>query len=103
MPTGDEFRTAATGEVRKLTATQFNSWNLAALKAKKPGDLKKGPDPLRYNRGDICLVQNNSGSNVDQFGILQVSAPLILPADNENEFRTRIALAGVTPSSAYSL
>ena len=57
------------------------------------GHLKPGAD------GGAVLVKNSSGSDCAQFEVLGIDGVVIAPADNEAEFRQRVALVGVTPSA----
>jgi hypothetical protein len=59
--------------------------------------------PLLQNTGGIVvLVKNDSGSDVDRFGVLGIEEPIILPDENENEFAMRVALRCVEPSEGES-
>jgi len=47
---------------------------------------------------DIILVRNESSLDRDRFDVLGISSPIIAPTDNEDEFKNRVVLAGVTPA-----
>ena len=70
------------------------SWNAFVDNANEPqqkpgGDSGSGLSPLR--------VKNNSGTDVDRFGILGVGGVQIEQTDNETEFYNNILLDGESP------
>lgn len=54
-----------------------------------------------HQQADIVLVRNDSGSPRQQFDILGIDGPIISPDANETEFRSRVALKGVTPGESH--
>ena len=63
-----------------------------------------GVDPKADDRrADIVLVKNASGADCPRFGVLGIDGPIFGPADNLNEFKNRIALKCVTPTTAASI
>lgn len=52
----------------------------------------------RPGSSGIVLVQNNSGADVDRFGVLGISGVIITPTDNEEEFKSNWAVTGSTPA-----
>lgn len=87
------FRKVQPGEPLEIPAQAWNRVADAVL-AHEAGN----PSGSGYAWPESVLVRNDSGTDVDRFGVLEVSEPLILPADNLPEFQRQTALSGVTPS-----
>jgi len=49
-------------------------------------------------QSSLVRVRNDSGADRDQFDVLGLDVPLVLPADNEDEFRARATFSGITPA-----
>jgi hypothetical protein len=47
------------------------------------------------------LVRNESGADRERFDVLGIEGPIIERVDNEEEFKQRVALRGVVPSSPH--
>jgi hypothetical protein len=65
-------------------------------------NLKAKVPSLQNTGGIVVWVKNDSGTDVDRFGVLGIDEPIILPDENENEFAMRVALKCVTPSAGGS-
>jgi hypothetical protein len=63
----------------------------------------RGAPSKLIGQSGIFPVQNTSGFNVDRFGVLGLSEPLILPASNLPHFQERIGFKGVTPANPAHL
>ena len=50
----------------------------------------------------IILIRNESGADRGRFDVLGISGPIIEPVDNAEEFKQRVALKGVVPSSPHA-
>lgn len=48
----------------------------------------------------LVHIKNNSGSDVDRFGVLGVDGVIFTNTDDEDEFKNNFALKGVTPLAA---
>src|SRR5262245_58278479 len=48
----------------------------------------------------IILVRNTTAGLVDQWGVLGLSAPIITPAENVDQFQSRVTFDGVAPNFA---
>lgn len=46
----------------------------------------------------VILARNDSGSDVDRFGVLGIDEPLVLPSDGLVEFQSRVAMSCVAPT-----
>src|SRR5947209_7465994 len=47
----------------------------------------------------LCLIRNETGDDLDRLSVVALGDPLILPSDSEDNFVSRVALAGNTPTS----
>lgn len=100
MP-GDPLRKVSSGETFEPSAGAWNAFVEAARKVR--GFVSTGVSLSRLDREpDIILVRNDSGEDVDRFGVLALDEPLISPEDNESEFTGRIAFSGVLPAPQHS-
>jgi len=52
-----------------------------------------------FRQTGIVLVRNDSGGDLNRLAVLGIDSPVIDPADNEDEFKNRVALVGVTPAA----
>lgn len=50
--------------------------------------------------GDVVLVKNTTGDNVQRFRIMALDAPIIAPADNADEYTRRVTFNGIKPVAA---
>jgi hypothetical protein len=50
----------------------------------------------------IILIRNESGAERERFDVLGIAGPIIEPVDNADEFKQRVALKGVVPSSPHA-
>lgn len=101
----DDFARVSPGQPR--TAMSANAWNacLDAAEDFRRRRLGGGGRPLGLEQrpSGLLLVQNNSGADREQFDVLGIDVPLTLPADNEAEFRSRLAVSGILPALIHSL
>jgi len=49
---------------------------------------------------DVIKLKNTSGDDLAAFSVLGLDDPIVEPDDNENEFKFRFAMKGVTPTRA---
>ena len=88
------------GDPLEIPAAAFNTF-IDVARAHLARQHARGRDAWRaFQQTGIVLVKNASGSDVGQYGVLGIDGPIITAADNEDEFRTRVALKGVTPSES---
>lgn len=85
------------GERLRLGAKTFNTLIGAARAFQSQQRIFSSGTTNEVRKTDIVLVRNDSGADVAQFDVLEVSAPLIGPADNAMEFRQRVMAKGVAP------
>jgi hypothetical protein len=51
-------------------------------------------------QASVSLVKNDSGVDQERFAVLGIDAPIIAPADHEEEFKRQVALSCVAPTEA---
>src|SRR5687767_6404179 len=95
MPT---LRHVSPGDPLKVEASTFNAFVDAAVFAREQRHKNKFA-PRETAQSGIVLVQNRSGENVPQYGVLGIDEPLILPAQNGSEFLSRVMFKGVKPAA----
>ena len=90
------------GDALVIPAQTFNTFIDAArdFRSRQQGSAQTAQQTFRSS--GIVLVKNASGTDQDRFAVLGIDSPVITPTDNEDEFKNRVALAGVTPTTAYA-
>lgn len=88
------------GDALVIPAQTFNTFIDAArdFRARQQGSAQTAQQSFRSS--GIILVKNASGYDQDRFAVLGIDSPVITPTDNEDEFKNRPALRGVTPAEA---
>ena len=83
------------GQPLNIPATTYNAMIDAARKANSINTFNSETT----NSKDYAKVSvlNSSGSDLDRFFILGIDEPIILPADDQEDFESRITVDGVTP------
>lgn len=82
-----------------IQADAYNAM-LEAAKAHEQSKFNQHHDTTREDRqADIVRILNESGEDLDRFAILELTAPLISPADNLDEFQRRPAFRGGIPTA----
>ncbi len=100
MP-GDPFRKVVSGEkFVTLPAEAWNGFIDAYLDLRQRRHNQAAPRGAVQYGADIIKVRNDSGGDVDRFGVLGIDEPLILPADDLEAFQERVAVSGITPTTA---
>ncbi len=94
MITG-RWQKAAPGRVPQMSSEMYNRLVDVALgqKLNLPGQTVAE----RFRQQDIVWVRNDSGADVARFGVLGLGDPVILPADNLDQFKEEFSFSGVTP------
>lgn len=97
MPDHDTFRMIRPGE--RLAGLPSRPWNAMIA------HLRGAPPPMglgdRAPTEGIVPVRNDSGNDVDRFGVLGMDGVIVTQDDNEDEFYNRPTLTGVTPGLAH--
>jgi len=84
----------------KIPAATFNTFVDSARDYLQRRQSQGGRATPSARDSGIVLVRNDSGSDVGRFAVLGIDSPVITPTDNADEFKNRVALAGVTPTEA---
>ena len=85
------------GQPLVIPAGAYNAFIDTALDFRqRTTHLGQGRQPS-FAQASLVLVRNDSGSDLDRFEILGIDAPVIDPVDNEEAFKNRVAVSGVTP------
>jgi hypothetical protein len=96
MP-GDAFKKVQPGQRLEITAETFNTFLDAARAAREHKQF--GTEASQFFRqSGIAKVKNVSGYDQPRFGVLGLTEPIILPADNEMEFKRQVTFEGVVPA-----
>lgn len=98
---GDPFRKVVTGDRLRIPAVAYNAFIDAAVANRNQQANGKGIGTQAIKQAGIVLVENVSGADADRFDILTVTAPILSPTDNEDEFTSSVKLQGLTPTSGY--
>lgn len=100
MP-GDNLKKVTQGQKLSIPAPTWNAFIDAANAHRNRGNSIGASARPKDTKNGIIYIKNDSGSDVDQFGILGLDDILISPTDNENEFRDKVTMSGVTPASTH--
>lgn len=94
------FQRAKSGDDLKIPARDWN----ACLDAAEAYASRRGGGAVTRSQGDgggeDILIKNTTAVDLDRFAVLGITGVIIDPADNEQEFKNRIALTGTTPTTA---
>ena len=94
----DPFRKAVSGEPLRVPARTWNTFlDAARAHRDRQEDVGREATPA-VTDGGIVLLRNNTGAALAQFDVAALGLPIIVPADNEAEFRGRVTFEGGTPS-----
>lgn len=95
---GDSFGKVTPGSPLKFPAEVYNR----LVEVARGVDLdKSGRARDVFRQSGIIKIRNDSAEDVPQFGILGLKEPLILPDNGLDEFKRRVTLSGVTPTSTH--
>ncbi|HAT10332.1 MAG TPA: hypothetical protein DCS97_07010 [Planctomycetes bacterium] len=84
------------GQKLTISAGDYNAM-LDAARAHRSQRGAFGAREQESGVSDSVLIRNSSGENRDRLDILAIGDPLILPSENLNAWRGRVALDGITP------
>lgn len=94
---GDPFKKVQRGDPLRISAETFNTMIEAARDYRARQHRTSSDAREHFTDHGVILVKNQSGAARNRFDILGLDAPVISPADNLDEFKSRPALVGVTP------
>lgn len=97
------FKHVRAGDPLAISAGDYNGAMDAARahRERERGTGREAKPSLR--QGDVVLIRNDSGGDADRFGVLGIDGPVVDPADDDLEFKGRVALSGVEPTRADHL
>jgi hypothetical protein len=95
---GDTMRKVRSGDPLVIHASTFNTFIDSARDfLDRQNQIRR--TGLRDTRhSGIVLVKNASGEDRERFHVLGIKESVIKPADNEDEFKNKVALSGETPT-----
>lgn len=97
---GDAFKKVQAGQRIAILADAFNGFVDAAQAVREHKQF--GTEASQFFRQTgIIKVKNQSGADRERFDILGASIPIILPNENLQEFKNRVKLAGVVPTTDH--
>lgn len=75
-------------------------WNRMVSKSREPRGPGRGRRTFQFaNQPHFSWVVNNCGGDRDQYDILKLEEPFVLPSDDEAGFRERIVWGGIEPTA----
>ncbi len=96
-----DLKPVSPGQAIVLSAGDHNAMLDAARAHRARQQLTAGDSAAKLQSG-IILVRNATGSDAGFLDVLAIDAPLILPTDSLNEWRSRVALSCVAPGSTHA-
>jgi hypothetical protein len=94
----DTFKTVRSGEPLEIAAEWKNLGNdVFQVYKRSRQNGGAAPIPPFVPDPDFIKVKNNSGFDVDRFGILGLDDPIFNPTDSLQEFKNSVVFVGVTP------
>src|SRR5688500_18479400 len=70
------------------------------MRGQQQGSHRPPQMPGSDGSADVVTVRNDSGADLDQFGVLGIDGAIFTPTDNSNLFKSRVLLKGITPTIA---
>lgn len=97
MAVGGPFRKVSAGSPLAIPAEAYNAFIDAALATRGSG--AKGSLPLEGGRQfSFARVRNDSGEDLERFGVLGIGESFIAPSINASEFARVLAFPGYAPT-----
>ncbi len=93
---GDAFKKVQPGQRLEVTAEAFNAF-LDAARAVREHKVFGTDASQFFRQSGIVKVKNTSGADQGRFAVLGVTEPIILPADNLDEFKRQVTFEGTVP------
>ena len=84
--------------IDSIPAAMFNGWQDAAEFTRQQRTFAANVGAGSSDAG-IVRIRNDSGADVDRFGILGLSGIVFAPEDNQDGFKTSPVLKGTTPTA----
>jgi len=96
---GDALKKVTSGSPLAIPAAAYNAF-IDAARAEQAHQGDQGvPGQAVPRESGIVLIKNTTESDLERFAILGIDSPIFTPTDNEQEFKNRVALKGVTPDT----
>src|SRR5690349_14058570 len=90
---GNPFKKVSSGDKRVIHAKAWNAMLDVVAANARMGSLEPGDASAVLPPG-IILIENDSGADVDRFGVLGISGSVFTPSNNANDFKSRVVLTG---------
>jgi len=87
------------GQPLGMAAGVYNAMVDAARAHRQAGMMVGGPAARTMADHDAIWVRNNTGSALAQFSAVAIGTPIIVPGDNESEFKQRVTFEAGTPAA----
>lgn len=100
MP-GDPLKKVQAGERLEIPADAWNAFLDAVRWVRQQQHSRDQEAGAEFRQTGIVKVKNQSGADRERFDILGASAPIILPSENLQEFKNRVTLSGVVPTTDH--
>ena len=86
------------GQPGHISADAYNAAMDAARAHRQAGPLAGHGAALASADHDVIWVRNNTGSALAQFSAVALGTPIIVPGDNESEWKQRVTFEAGTPA-----
>ncbi len=100
MP-GDPLKKVQAGERLEIPAEAWNAFLDAVRWVRQQQHNRDQEAGALFRQTGIVKVKNQSGADRERFDILGTSAPIILPDENLQEFKSQVTLSGVVPTTDH--
>jgi len=97
----DPLRKVSVGDPLAIPASTFNSFIDAARDFRARQSSATSDSLQSFRQAGIVPIKNGSAEDRNRFDVLGISAPLFTPTDNAAEFKNRVAITGVKPTTAH--
>lgn len=95
----DPFERVKKGDRLRIAAQAWNDTLDVVERAKRARTRAAPGSGIIDSDGGVVWVKNSGTNNVDRFGVLELSAPAILPSENLLAFQQDTPLTGITPTT----
>jgi hypothetical protein len=96
---GDRFKKVQAGQELQVSAEVWNTL-IDLTRKHKDGKHPQGAksEPI-FQQSNLAKVRNQTGLDLDQFSVVGLASPIILPTDNALEFKRQVTFNGTLPSN----
>lgn len=89
------------GQPLRFSAGDINAC-FDAARAHKAKQMAAESESRAIRDPSIVLIRNDTATDLDFMSVLGIDVPLILPADNLNEWRSRVMFSAVDPTEDHA-